>query len=167
MTRIGRALGGIGSAHVIAILALCLALGGGYAIAAKKNEPKPTVGYHQISAEQRTQPAGRENLVSQLVVPSKNLYAVSAKLDVAKGSGNEFADGPVTCYLGGVGERDSAAVTVRKGDVATLALQTMGGQVTTGGDEMAWDLSCSGFESSYVVADVRMTAVRLDRAKFQ
>ena len=167
MPRIGRVLGGIGSAHVIAILALCVALGGGYAIAKKANEPKPTVGYHQSDPGQRTQPAGRENLVSQLVVPSKGSYAVSAKLDVAKGSGNEFADGPVTCYLGGIGERDLAAVTVRKGDVATLALQTMGGPVTSGGDTMAWDLSCEGFESSYVVADVRMTAIRLDRAKLQ
>ena len=42
----------------------------------------------------------------------------------------------------------------------------MGGRAT-GEGTAAWDLSCNGFESSYVVADVRMTAIRLDRAKLQ
>jgi hypothetical protein len=156
----------ISSAHAIAFAALCVALGGGLAIAAKQNEPKPTVGYHHSSDGQVTQPSGRENLVSQLVVPAKGFYSVTAKLEVAKATGNEFTDGAVTCRLGAIGEGDASSVTLRKGDIATLSLQAMGGKATGEGDQ-AFDLSCNGFDSSYVISGVRMSAIRLDKAKLQ
>ena len=155
----------IGSAHVIAFVALCAALGSGYAVAGKGSpEPKPTKGYETSSPGQRTQPADRENLVDQLVLPAKGLYAVSAKLDVAKATGNDFADGAVACHLGGIGTPDSSSVSVGKGEIANIGLQVMGGSKKGSGTQ-AIDLSCSSVGSSYVVSDVRMSAISLDAAR--
>lgn len=154
-----------GSAHLIALLALCLAVGGGIAVAGgQRSTPAPTVGYQLADAEQRTQPGGRVNLVNQLVVPSRGFYSVNAKLNVAKATGADFSNGPITCYLGGIGSGDSSSITVGKGDIASLSLQSMGGKAR-GKGRQAFDLSCSGFDSSYVVSDVRISAIRLDRAK--
>jgi hypothetical protein len=159
------ALARIGSAHVLAFLALCVALGSGFAVAAKNRpEPKPTVGYELVSDGQFTQPAGRSNLVSQLVVPQKGLYSVNAKLSIAKAAGNDFADGAVACHLGGSDFEDSAFVTVRRGDIATVSLQSVGGQ-RKGSGTQAIDLFCEGGDSAYVVSDVKMSAITLDAVK--
>lgn len=72
----------------------------------------------------------------------------------------------VTCHLGGIGEQDTTSVTVGRGETQSLTLQAMGGQATGEGPQ-AFDVSCTSLGSSYVVANVRMEAIRLDKAKLQ
>jgi hypothetical protein len=163
--------GRLTSAHALAFVALLFAVGGGIAVAGSGSAPKPkrTIAYHYSgSSEIWTQPGGRSNLVAQLVIPAKGLYAVTAKVLLVKGSGTGFSDGTVNCQLGSVGAGDNAAADIAPGGASTLSFSTVGRPAAPlSGGTQAIDLACESSAGSYGVTDVRITALTLDGAKQQ
>jgi hypothetical protein len=150
-----------GSAHVIGVVALVFALGGGYAGAKKGLEPAPTVGYQATHMASERHDGESASLVTQLVFPTGTDLAVSAKLNIRKPRRSGFSSGRVTCFLATIGRRDRAVARVARGDAANLSLQSMGsfGQP---GSTNAVDLYCRSKRSDYIVSDARISAISLD-----
>lgn len=153
----------IGSAHVLAIGALVLAAGGGFAIADTTGPaPAANTAYYLNSSQPRKIESTNETLIAQLVIPAAGNYVATAKLVVsAPPSGHRHR---VTCFLGAIGVKDHSATTVEPGTSATLYLTSVGAAARplSGGTQAA-DLSCRSQNSgSYTVSSVRMTALSVD-----
>ena len=153
----------IGSAHVIAVIALVLAAGGGYAVAGGDPPPQRTVAYELSSSRASAAPGGRANLHGQLVVPKDGVYAVNAKLSIRAARKMKGAQ-VFACHLDAVGEGDEAYVTLEADEAGSVALQTAGAPAAPmSGNTQAIDLWCeTARKKRYTVKDVRITAVALD-----
>lgn len=153
----------IGSAHVVAIGALVLAAGGGFAIADTTGPaPAANTAYYRNAPTPRVITTTNDTLIAQLVVPADGKYVATAKLDVsAPPSGHRHR---VTCFLGAIGVQDHSTTTVEPGTTANLSLTSVGeaARPLSGGTQAA-DLYChSRNRGSYTVSSVRMTALSVD-----
>jgi hypothetical protein len=156
----------LGSAHAVAVVALVVALGGGYGVAQSGSAPAPTKAYHLAADKPHLIKDGSATLVAQLVVPADGAYAATAKLDVSRRSSAK--GGAVVCFLGAIGRQDRAHVSVAPGQSVNVSLSAVGRAAAplTGGTQAA-DLSCQATGGAYTVSRVRMTAIALDAFKVE
>lgn len=138
----------LSSAHALAFLALMVALGGTLATAGNGPAPKRTAAYHVFDS-QSSHSAGGRTVVARLPLPTKGLYAVSAKFDVRKETSGEYATGTVSCSLiGGSRQFDTSVVTVAPGETENLSLSSVDRY-------RAATLTCSSAAGPFLVSNVR------------
>jgi hypothetical protein len=161
----------LSSAHMIALLALVLAAGGGLAVA---QQATPAGGPHAYKLEDprpwllRAGRPGHQQPVDRLVVPAKSGYVVTAKLNIAAGpvpgvaAGNaNFAGGTIVCNLVGVGSPDTSRLTLSPDDAREIWLTSVGVPTPRAAGNRPITVTCGSTRGDVVVSGVRITALTL------